>query len=133
MMLILIFDFNPDVVKEYRLIGFDNKLGALSDTSSVIQGGEIGSGHSLVAMFEFKASMTNVDDLHPGKKGYAKLHLHYKLPGDSISRQDAYDCPFVVTSLEDLPAPYRFASSTVMFRSLLRKSKLMQQVNWDIP
>jgi len=123
--------FNPDIVKEYRLIGFDNKLGALSDTTSLIQGGEIGSGHSLVAMIEFKPLMSNVDDFHPGKKGFAKLNLHYKLPNDSVALQAVYDCPFVVTPFGDLPAPYRFASSTVMFGSLLRKSRLIRQVNWD--
>jgi Ca-activated chloride channel family protein len=30
-------------VKEYRLIGFDNKVGALKDSLSTIEGGEIGS------------------------------------------------------------------------------------------
>jgi Ca-activated chloride channel family protein len=37
-------EFNPEYVKEYRLIGFDNKVGALRDASSVVEGGEIGSG-----------------------------------------------------------------------------------------
>src|SRR6185369_12862119 len=44
-------EFNPDYVKEYRLIGFDNKVGAINDSSSVIEGGEIGSGHSIIAAF----------------------------------------------------------------------------------
>jgi Ca-activated chloride channel family protein len=47
-------EFNPEYVKEYRLIGFDNKVGALRDTLSMVEGGEIGSGHSMVAMFEIK-------------------------------------------------------------------------------
>ncbi|HRF23412.1 MAG TPA: DUF3520 domain-containing protein, partial [Chitinophagaceae bacterium] len=37
-------EFNPEYVKEYRLIGFDNKVGALRDTLSMVEGGEIGSG-----------------------------------------------------------------------------------------
>ena len=45
-------DFNPEYVKEYRLIGFDNKVGALRDSMSIIEGGEIGSGHSMIALFE---------------------------------------------------------------------------------
>ena len=44
--------FNPSIVKNYRLIGFDNKAKALSDSLSEIQGGEVGSGHSLLALFE---------------------------------------------------------------------------------
>ncbi len=45
-------EFNPDYVKEYRLIGFDNKVGALKDSLSVIEGGEVGSGQSMMAVFE---------------------------------------------------------------------------------
>src|SRR5580693_10144390 len=44
--------FNPSIVKNYRLIGFDNKVKVLSDSLSEIQGGEVGSGHSLLALFE---------------------------------------------------------------------------------
>src|SRR3984885_6397154 len=45
-------EFNPSIVKDYRLIGFDNKAKALSDSLGRIQGGEVGSGHSLLALFE---------------------------------------------------------------------------------
>src|ERR1700761_4295622 len=40
--------FNPALVKDYRLIGFDNKVKVLSDSPREIQGGEVGSGHSLL-------------------------------------------------------------------------------------
>jgi len=123
--------FNPDITKDYRLIGFDNKLKALSDTSNQIQGGEIGSGHSLVAIFEIHATSPNPDDLHPGKKGFAKAVLHYKLPNDSLSRASYYDCKFKLTPFNELPASFRLASSIVIFGELLKKSKFMQQVNWD--
>ncbi len=45
-------NFDPNYVSEYRLIGFDNKVGALNDSLSVIEGGEVGSGHSIIAAFE---------------------------------------------------------------------------------
>jgi Ca-activated chloride channel family protein len=45
-------NFDPQVVKEYRLIGFDNKKNAVQDTSSELEGGEVGSGHSMMAIFE---------------------------------------------------------------------------------
>ncbi len=45
-------EFNPEYVKEYRLIGYDNKVGALTDSLSVIEGGEIGSGQSVISVFE---------------------------------------------------------------------------------
>ena len=54
--------FNPGIVKEYRLIGFDNKLSALTDSTSEVQGGEIGSGHSLVAVVEL-LSQTSIQKI----------------------------------------------------------------------
>ena len=60
-------EFNPEYVKEYRLIGFDNKVGALKDSLSIIEGGEIGSGHSMVAMFEIVPTDIN--------KGLSKITL----------------------------------------------------------
>ncbi|MBS1600348.1 MAG: von Willebrand factor type A domain-containing protein [Bacteroidetes bacterium] len=123
--------FNPSIVKDYRIIGFDNKLRALADTANEIQGGEIGSGHSLVAMFELHPSNSNVEDVRPGKKGFAKAILNYRLPNDSTPRQSFYDFPYSLTAFNELPASLRFASSTVMFGSLLKKSQYMQRVSWD--
>ena len=65
-------DFNPDYVKEYRLIGFDNKVGALSDSLSVIEGGEIGSGHSMMALFEIVPTEAN-------KNMVNKDHFRWKI------------------------------------------------------
>ena len=42
---------SPSVIK-YRLIGYDNKKTALADSLSKLEGGEIGSGHSIIALFE---------------------------------------------------------------------------------
>jgi Ca-activated chloride channel family protein len=47
--------FNPYYVKRYRLIGFDNKKELLEDNSiTELEGGEVGSGHSLMAVFEIE-------------------------------------------------------------------------------
>ncbi len=123
--------FNPSIVRDYRLIGFDNKLKALSDTVNELQGGEIGSGHSLVAMFEIHPGNPNLEDIYPGKKGFAKVELNYKLPNDSVRQKSYYDCPFNLASFNDLQPSYRFAACTVMFADLLKKSKFTQLVNWD--
>ncbi|HTQ26733.1 MAG TPA: von Willebrand factor type A domain-containing protein, partial [Puia sp.] len=123
--------FNPDVVKRYRLIGFDNKLQALSDSSKGIQGGEIGSGHSLVSIFEINPANQNLDLIQPGKKGFARADLHYRLPGDSIGRTTGYDFPFAASSFNELPSSYRFATAVAMFGGLLKKSPFMKDINWD--
>ena len=40
----MIIKFNPDKVKEYRLIGYDNKKSIIAENSDELEGGEIGSG-----------------------------------------------------------------------------------------
>jgi Ca-activated chloride channel homolog len=124
-------NFNPAIVKSYRLIGFDNKLQALSDSSKGIQGGEIGSGHSLLAMFELNPTSQNLDFLHVGKKGFARTELHYKLPGDTVARKTGYDFPFTPIAFGELPPTYRFASAVAMFGGILKKSQFMKDVSWD--
>jgi Ca-activated chloride channel homolog len=123
--------FNPGIVKEYRLIGFDNKLSALTDSTSEVQGGEIGSGHSLVAVVELTLTNQHTEDFNPGKKGFAKLTLNYKLPNDSVEKKSYFDCPPVMTEFNELPACYRFASATIIFGSLLKKSRFIPLATWD--
>ena len=123
--------FNPDIVKDYRLIGFENKLMALSDSSSEIEGGEVGSGQALMVLFEITPASHDLESYNPGKKGFASVVLHYRLPNDSTNRRSYYDCPFEYTSFKDLPASHRFAASTVIFGELLKKSKFVQLSTWD--
>lgn len=46
-------DFNPDVVAQYRLIGYENR--AVADTdfrNDKVDAGEVGAGHSVTALYE---------------------------------------------------------------------------------
>src|SRR5215212_8912559 len=48
-------DFNPEVVKRYRLVGFENR--AIADNqfrNNTVDAGEIGAGHSVTALYEVK-------------------------------------------------------------------------------
>jgi Ca-activated chloride channel homolog len=48
-------DFNPDVVKRYRLVGFENRAIADDDfRDNSVDAGEIGAGHSVTALYEIK-------------------------------------------------------------------------------
>ena len=40
------------MIKDYRLIGFDNKREAIADSTGELEGGDIGSGNSVLAIFE---------------------------------------------------------------------------------
>lgn len=123
-------DFNADLVKQYRLIGFDNKWKALVDSVSELDGGEVGSGHSVIALFEIEPvfatgqPVTNMTNL-------AKINVRYKLPNDTLQRYTTYRCPYNVTSFASLPPTYRFASSVAMFAALLKDSKYAQKYGWS--
>jgi Ca-activated chloride channel family protein len=120
--------FNSNIVKEYRLIGFDNKLKALADSVSELEGGEIGSGYSLMTIFEFSPSMT-VDN------GFAKkladINIRYRVPNDTTLRNASYACDYSFTEFKELPACHRFATSVVMFGGLLKTSKYFKNVSWN--
>ena len=123
--------FNPAVVKEYRLIGYDNKRKALADTVSQLEGGEVGSGHSSIALFEIMPVYESDRSVFFEKDGLARISVNYRLPGDSAKRTAAYTCPYVPTGFSAMPSCYRFASSVAMFSALLRESRFAKGITWN--
>jgi Ca-activated chloride channel homolog len=119
---------DPAVVKSYRLIGFDNKLNALQDTTNFIQGGEVGSGHSLIAMVEFEPISADTNN-RLATLGTLKLHFH--LPADTNERIQSFDVPFDFTSFDKMPDYYRFSASVALFGDMLKKSTYTQKSQWD--
>lgn len=122
--------FDPEIVQSYRLIGFDNKLSALQDSTNEIQGGEIGSGHSLMAIIEINpVELETQLSILPSP--FAKLRMHYQLPGDSKDLTEEFDIPYYFIPFQDLPGYYRFSASVVLFGDLLKKSTYTQKATWD--
>jgi Ca-activated chloride channel family protein len=122
--------FDPEIVKSYRLIGFDNKLIALQDSTNEIQGGEIGSGHSLMSLIEIDPEELETEvSVRPAS--FAKLWMHYQLPEENTNRVEEFDLPNVFKPFNDLPNYYRFSASVALFGGLLRKSVYTQKTSWD--
>ena len=125
--------FNPEFVKEYRLLGFDNKVGALRDSLSEIEGGEIGSGHSMLAIFEIIPTDQNKtgvkDNFTTGK--LADVELRYQLPGSTKQCRHNYTSPFDFVAFDELEKSYQFSAAVVMFGSLLRNSPFIQNIGWN--
>jgi Ca-activated chloride channel family protein len=127
-------EFNPEYVRNYRLIGFDNKVGALRDTSSIIEGGEIGSGYSMMAIFEIVPSEINKgaikDNFTRGK--FADLKLNYHLPSDKKKDWSFnHTSHFEYMPFEDLDKCYQFSAAVVMFGGLLRTSAFVKNIGWN--
>jgi Ca-activated chloride channel family protein len=126
-------EFNEQYVKEYRLIGFDNKVGALKDSGSAIEGGEIGSGYSMMALFEIVPTDANkfaIKDNQPSGK-LADIHLQYNLPNDKKEYSYTSPCAFDYTPFGELEKCYRFSTAVAMFGSILRSSSFTKNATWN--
>lgn len=120
--------FDPALVKQYRLIGFDNKVGALSDLNSVMEGGEIGSGHSMIAAFEIGLNQhKEATDL---KEQFAEIDLYFKLPSDTTRQIINKKFPFEPVPFKELEPKYKFASSVIMFGQILKNSPYAKDISW---
>lgn len=120
-------EFNSSLVKQYRLIGFDNKWKALVDSVNELDGGEVGSGHSVMALFEIEPAGSSAADI----SHLANINVRYRLPNDTLQRYTTYRCPYNVTPFASLPPTYRFASSVAMFAALLKDSKYARTYNFS--
>jgi Ca-activated chloride channel family protein len=128
-------EFNQAYVKQYRLIGFDNKVGALKDSLSVIEGGEIGSGHSMIALFEIVPTEINLEAIKnnvivlPGK--LADIKLQYRYPNNNKQCQSTYISQFDFIPFDKLDKSYRFSAAVAMYGTMLRSSLFTKNIGWN--
>lgn len=128
--------FNSEYVKEYRLIGYDNKVKAMSDSLMEVEGGEVGSGHSMMVLLEIKptAQMSSLllEPASPPRlnTSLGKLNIEYRLPYDSSKKKTFFPVPFNYEPFSDLEQCYRFAASVAMFGTLLKGSQYAKHMNW---
>ena len=124
--------FNDEAISAYRLIGFDNKRTALEDTTSILEGGEIGSGHSMIAVFEVIPEKDQLKS-HSGAQGYklATLTINYCQPGAKETVKQEYDCLNNYKPLAQLDPYFSFVTSVCMFGGFLHSSPYLNNATWD--
>lgn len=125
--------FNPDFVKRYRLIGFDNKRKALEDSTSILEGGEIGSGHTMTAIFEIEpAQLTSSSSLNLFKDiPFATTKIHYQLPQKKESNYSNFITNYNFEPYQTIPQELKFASSVALFGSILKQSDFTPNAKWE--
>ncbi len=93
-------EFNPAKVHSYRLIGYENRrLKAEDFNDDKKKAGDIGPGHSIVALYEVVPSSAAIDlpsvddlkyqgkpDLNSGSDEIATVKLRYKHPESDVSK-----------------------------------------------
>ena len=123
--------FNPEFVKEYRLIGFDNRRDAVADSSIDLEGGEIGSGNSVMAIFEIVPASDNLYkvDIFPKNK-LASVELRYSLCNDTAHALFLNSCLANYTDFKDLDKELQFATAVAMFGLKVKQSKYIKNADW---
>ena len=131
-------EFNPAVVSGYRLIGYENRL--LNDADfndDTKDAGEIGSGHSVTAVYEVLLAgkeskfLKPVDDLKytstkavkPNSKGELfTVKLRYKEPDGEISKLIEKAVSFEDKKIKSTSDDFNFVASLALFGMQLRDS-----------
>lgn len=124
--------FNADLVKEYRLIGFDNRRDAVADSTIELEGGEIGSGNSVLAIFEivpasdklFKQELFSKDIV-------AQIEMRYSRCDDTTHLVMTNAAPANFTDFKSIDKDLQFAISVAMFGLKVKQSKYIKHVDWQ--
>jgi Ca-activated chloride channel homolog len=124
-------EFNADKVERYRLIGFDNKKDAIADSTGELEGGEIGSGSSVMAIFEILPKGDARPDADSPNEVLATVTMGYRMCNDSSRKKINYTCVDNYADFKQIDTQLQFATSIAMFALKLRQSKHMQQADWS--
>jgi len=133
-------EFNPAHVQAYRLVGYEmRKLRNEDFANDAIDAGELGSGHTVTALYEViptgaksgfyqqptelkytenKAAETYQNEL-------ATIKFRYKNPKEDKSIETVQTIENKSTDLKNASADFKFASSVAWFGLKLRDSKLI--------
>ena len=118
--------FQLSQVKRYRLIGFDNRKDVLTDSNSILEGGEIGTGHTVTAVFEVE-----LDKEYNTETPLAEAELSYQSVETKSRVEEKFQLPFNYQSLYRVDSSYRFAAAVAMFGLMLKQSPYIKNPNWD--
>ena len=123
--------FNADLVKEYRLIGFDNRRDAVLDSALDLEGGEMGSGNSVLAIFEIVPASDKL--FYPeviAKDKVADIEMRYSLCDDTAHLFLKYSCLANFTEFKNMDKDLQFAVAVAMFALKIKQSKYVKPVDW---
>lgn len=127
-------EFNPTQVAGYRLVGYENRLLNQEDFhNDKVDAGEIGSGHTVTALYEILPAAGSSGAQQPelkyqtqgtpkGSSELLTVSLRYKAPNGDTSKLLSY--PVESDSFrEELSENLRFAAAVAEFGMVLRDSE----------
>lgn len=139
-------EFNPEVVAEYRLIGYENRALNREDfNNDKVDAGDIGAGHTVTALYEISLTENQsqrIDPLRYASKAVVSEHktneiaflkLRYKQPGATTSKliSQAITCKDILADINNASDNLRFSSAVAAFAQLLRGGKYTGPFSYD--
>ena len=140
-------EFNPALVAEYRLIGYETRMLAREDfRNDKVDAGEIGAGHTVTALYEVAlagsggelnpALRYQAPKAQPGggpENEFATISIRYKMPSAEkstkiarhVTRADVHE------EVGDVPQDIRFATAVAAFGQLLRGGRYTRDYGYD--
>ena len=136
-------EFNPAKVKAYRLIGYENRILNKEDfNDDKKDAGDIGSGHSVTALYEVipadsKEQVSSVDPLMyqttqvVPSKDLMTVKLRYKNPDEDQSIKIVKTMPMNPAREDNRSENFLFAASVAQFGMILRDSEHKANASYD--
>jgi len=139
-------EFNPAVVEEYRLVGYENRLLKREDfNNDKIDAGEIGAGHSVTALYEITLKGSKGLRMDPlryqteqqipaGKDSeIALLRLRYKEPQAENSKllEWTINKQEIVSDLNKTTDNFRFSAAVAAFAQQLRGGQYTEKFGYN--
>jgi len=139
-------EFNPAVVKEYRLIGYENRLLKREDfNNDKVDAGEIGAGHTVTALYEITlvGNEGRMEPLRYSKEKGAKkegvegelafLRLRYKAPNGDQSQliEQSLLRSGIISELAKTRDRFRFSAAVAAFADRLRGGKYSADFSYE--
>ncbi|HLL01277.1 MAG TPA: von Willebrand factor type A domain-containing protein [Myxococcaceae bacterium] len=110
-------EFNPDAVRRYRLVGYENRNVADRDfRNDKVDAGEIGAGHNVTALYEV--------ELTGEPEQLATVRIRAKAPNgtEAAEQSFAFERGLLRSSLEAASTDFRFALAVGASADILRQS-----------
>jgi Ca-activated chloride channel family protein len=138
-------EFNPAIVKEYRLVGYENRLLNEEDfEDDKKDAGEMGAGHTVTALYEIVTTNRHTDYVRklkyqpsdvipeiPQTGELATIKFRYKKPDGDKSILMTEVIPQRVEPASETSENFRFSAAVAGFGMLLRNSEYKGTINYD--
>ena len=141
-------EFNPAKVSEYRLVGYETRALKREDfNNDRVDAGDIGSGHSVTAVYEITPKGSGGEQVDPLRYGQAKVDnggvanadeyafvkIRYKLPNENVSKliTTPVTAANEVSSFDTAGADQRFSVAVAAFGQKLRDEDQTANFGYD--